>query len=55
MPATITTELIRAGGTSVIASDIPAQMTVAEYRQRSRRGRRTSLWKHPIALFRSGR
>jgi hypothetical protein len=55
MPATITTELVRARGTSVLASDIPVQLTVAEYRQRSRRERRTSLWKHPVARFRSDR
>jgi hypothetical protein len=34
MPPTITTELIRDRGISVIASDIPARMTLAQYRRR---------------------
>jgi hypothetical protein len=33
MPPTMTTELIRDRGTSVIASDIPARMTLAQYRK----------------------
>jgi hypothetical protein len=34
MPTTTTTELIRDRGMSVIASDIPAGMTLAQYRRR---------------------
>jgi hypothetical protein len=34
MPPTMTTELIRDRGMSVIASDIPARMTLAQYRTR---------------------
>lgn len=35
MPSTITTELIRDRGMSVIASDIPERMTLAQYRKRA--------------------
>jgi hypothetical protein len=34
MPASSTTDLIRDSGMSVIASDIPVYMTVAQYRKR---------------------
>jgi hypothetical protein len=34
MPATTTTELVRDSGISVISSDIPVRMTLAEYRKR---------------------
>jgi hypothetical protein len=50
MPATITTELIRDRAMSVIASDIPERMTLAQYRKRADVAP-ASTWKRPIRLL----
>jgi hypothetical protein len=50
MPSTITTELVRDGGMSVIASDIPERMTLAQYRKRVEPAP-TATWKKPLRLF----
>jgi hypothetical protein len=54
MPATTTTELVRDSGISVMASDIPGSMTLAEYRKRPQVAPETS-WKHPLRLLREHR
>jgi hypothetical protein len=54
MPPTITTELIRDRGMSVIASDIPARMTLAHYRKRPQVAPASS-WKTGIRRLRVDR
>jgi hypothetical protein len=54
MPSTITTELIRDRGMSVIASDIPERMTLAQYRKRADAAP-ASRWKRSIRLLRGDR
>jgi hypothetical protein len=54
MSATTTTELVRDSGISVIASDIPVSMTLAQYRKRTQVAPATP-WKHPLRLLRGHR
>jgi hypothetical protein len=54
MPATTTTELIRDRGMSIIASDIPARMTLAQYRKRPPAAP-ASPWKLGVRLLRGER
>jgi hypothetical protein len=54
MPSTITTELVRDGGVSVIASDIPERMTLAQYRKRAEPAP-ASPWKKSIRLLKGHR
>jgi hypothetical protein len=54
MPATTTTELIRDRGMSVMDSDIPARMTLAQYRKRPQVAP-ASPWKLGLRLLRGER
>jgi hypothetical protein len=54
MPSTITTELIRDRDMSVIASDIPARMTLAQYRRRPQAAP-AQPWKTGIRVLRGDR